>query len=110
MGTLFGAGELTPIALDYPWHPITKDFKLMTLHHMAGRMEAGKGTIEGVSAQNLVQTSPQSWADTDLALKDPIRFEEGKDRQGPDAPAAGGDGRAPLPPPSAPRPPAPPPP
>ena len=100
MGTLFGAGELTPIALDYPWHPITKDFKLMTLYHMARSMEAGKGTIEGVSAQNLVQTSPQSWADTDLALKDPIRFEEGKDRQGPIALGAVATVRAPSPSPS----------
>jgi ABC-type uncharacterized transport system involved in gliding motility auxiliary subunit len=83
MGQLFGAGELTPIAAEYPYHEITRNFRLMTLYHMARSAQAGKGTVEGVTAQDLVQTSGQSWAETDLKLGDRIVFDEKKDRKGP---------------------------
>jgi len=88
MGQLFGFSELAPLAIEYPWHPITKDFRLPTLYGGARSVEAGKGTVEGVSAQDLVKTSAQSWAESDLALKGPLKFEEGKDRMGPIALAA----------------------
>jgi len=83
MGQLFGAGELTPIAAEYPYHEITRNFKLMTLFHMARSAQAGKGTVEGVTAQDLVQTSPQSWAETDMKLSGRIVFDEKGDRKGP---------------------------
>jgi ABC-type uncharacterized transport system involved in gliding motility auxiliary subunit len=88
MGQLFGFSELAPLAIEYPWHPITKDFRLPTLYGGARSVQAGKGTVEGVSAQDLVKTSAQSWAESDLALKGPIKYEEGKDRMGPIALAA----------------------
>jgi len=72
----------------------------MTLFHMARSVEAGKGSVEGVSAQNLVQTSPQSWAETDLTLKGKIVFDEKKDRRGPISLAAVATIRAPSPTPS----------
>ena len=100
MGQIFGAGELTPLATDYPFHAITKDFRLMTLFHMARSMEAGKGTAEGVTAQNLVQTSPQSWAESDLTLKGRIVFDEKKDRRGPISLAAVATIRGPSPAPT----------
>ena len=104
MGQLFGAGELTPLATDYPFHAITKDFRLMTLFHMARSAQAGTESVEGVSAQNLVQTSPQSWAETDLAMKGRIVFDEGKDRTGPVSLAVAatvrGPARSPAPSPS----------
>ena len=99
MGQLFGAGELTPLVSDYPYHAITKDFRLMTLFHMARSAQAGKGNVEGVSAQNLLQTSPQSWAETDLSLKGKIVFDESKDRRGPISLAAVATVRGPAPPP-----------
>ena len=37
-----------------------------------------------------METSDQSWAETDLALKGPIKFDEGKDRKGPISLAAVG--------------------
>ncbi|HKC12991.1 MAG TPA: GldG family protein [Vicinamibacteria bacterium] len=84
IGQLFGANELTPIVgPPYPYHEITKDFRIMTAFSMARSMEAGKGSVEGVTAQNLLQTSPQSWAESDLSLKGRIEFNEGKDRRGP---------------------------
>jgi ABC-type uncharacterized transport system involved in gliding motility auxiliary subunit len=83
MGQLFGAGEFTPIAMSYPYHEITKDFRVMTAFHMARGMQAGTASIEGVSAQNLLETSRESWAETDLSLRDPIAYDEGKDKKGP---------------------------
>ena len=50
---------------------------------MARSMEAGKATIEGVSAQDLVKTSRDSWGETDLDLKNRPEFTEGKDKAGP---------------------------
>ncbi len=83
MGQLFGLSELAPLAMEYPYHPITKDFRLTTLFAGARSMEAGKATIDGVTAQNLVLTSKESWAESDLTLKSPIKYDEGKDRKGP---------------------------
>jgi len=80
---IFGTGPLTPIAASYPFHEITKDFRVMTAFHTARSAEAGKGTVEGVSTQTIVQTAPASWAETDLTLKEPIEMNEGKDRKGP---------------------------
>jgi ABC-type uncharacterized transport system involved in gliding motility auxiliary subunit len=83
VGQLFGTGALTPIASSYPFHEITRDFRVMTAFHTARTAEAGKATVDGVTAQNLLQTSPASWAESDLALKEPIEMNEGKDRKGP---------------------------
>jgi len=87
-GQIFGTGELTPIAVDYPYHEITRGFRVMTAFHQARRMQANTGTMEGVFAQDLVKTSPASWAETDLTLKAPVQFDEGKDKKGPIALAA----------------------
>jgi ABC-type uncharacterized transport system involved in gliding motility auxiliary subunit len=83
MGQLFNTGPITPIVAQYPYHEITKDFRVMTAFHTARSLEAGKASVEGVTAQNLIETSPASWAETDLALKQPIEMNEGKDRKGP---------------------------
>jgi len=100
MGQIFGFSELAPLAMEYPWHPITKDFRLPTLYGGARSVAAGKGTVEGVSAQDLVKTSAQSWAESDLALKDPIKFDEGKDRMGPISLAAVATVKGPAPAPT----------
>jgi ABC-type uncharacterized transport system involved in gliding motility auxiliary subunit len=63
-------------------------------------MSAGKGTVEGVTAQDLVKTSERSWAETDLALKGPIKYDEGKDTKGPISLAAVATVKGPTPAPS----------
>jgi ABC-type uncharacterized transport system involved in gliding motility auxiliary subunit len=100
MGQLFGFSELAPLAIEYPWHAITKDFRLPTLYGGARSMKAGTATIEGVSAQDLVKTSDQSWSESDLTLKGPIRFDEGKDTKGPIALAAVATVKGPTPAPT----------
>jgi gliding motility-associatede transport system auxiliary component len=83
MGQLFGTGPLTPLALEYPYHEITKDFRVATAFHTARSATAGTGTVTGVVAQSLVQTAPQSWAESDLTLKEPVEMNAGKDKKGP---------------------------
>jgi len=83
MGQLLGLSELAPLAMDYPYHAITQNFRLSTVFGAARSMSAGKGTVEGVTAQDLVKTSERSWAETDLTLKSPIKYDEGKDKKGP---------------------------
>jgi gliding motility-associatede transport system auxiliary component len=100
MGQLFGISELAPMAMDYPFHPITKDFRLPTVFGGARSVEAGKGTVEGVTAQDLVKTSDQSWAESDLAMKGPIKYEQGKDRMGPISLAAVATVKGPAPSPT----------
>ncbi len=80
---LAGTGPLMPLAAQYPYHEITKDFRLATAFQTSRSMKAGSATTPGVSAQNLVETSSQSWAESDLALKEPVQFDEGKDQKGP---------------------------
>jgi ABC-type uncharacterized transport system involved in gliding motility auxiliary subunit len=83
IGQLFGTGEFTPIVAQYPFHEITKDFRVMTAFHTARSVKAGSASIPGVSAQNLLETSQASWAESDLSLKGRIEMNEGKDRRGP---------------------------
>jgi gliding motility-associatede transport system auxiliary component len=100
MGQLFGFSELAPLAIEYPYHAITKDFRLPTLYGGARSIEAGKATIDGVSAQDLVKTSEQSWAESDLKLKGAIKFDEGSDHKGPISLAAVATVRGPTPTPT----------
>ena len=100
MGQLFGFSELAPLAIEYPYHAITKDFRLPTLYGGARSVAAGKATPEGVTAQDLVKTSEQSWAESDLQLKGPIKFDEGKDRKGPISLAAVATVKGPAPTPT----------
>jgi ABC-type uncharacterized transport system involved in gliding motility auxiliary subunit len=88
MGQVFGTGPLTPIAAQYPYHEITRDFRLMTAFHTARSLKAGAEGATGVTAQNIVETAPASWAESDLTLKDPIEMNEGTDTRGPVALAA----------------------
>lgn len=83
MGQIFGAGELTPMVADYPFHEITRGFRVMTAFHEARSLQAaGTPGTPGVIAQNLVQTSEASWGETDLALKAPVKPDE-QDKKGP---------------------------
>jgi ABC-type uncharacterized transport system involved in gliding motility auxiliary subunit len=83
IGGLYGTGPITPMAFDYPHHEITRDLKVVTAFHEARSMTAGTATQAGVTVQDLVRTSPNSWAESDLSLKEPVKMDEGKDRPGP---------------------------
>jgi len=87
IGRLFGADEFTPIAAPpYPTHPITDRFGLITAFRLARSVTSATAPTGGKTAQSFIQTSPNSWAETDLsALFTGKAVENNKDRdiQGP---------------------------
>ena len=70
-------------------HPITRDFGTMTAFPLARSATPIAGGENGRNAQKLVETSPKSWAETDL--KD--LFEKGQAQPNPDK----GDTLGPIP-------------
>jgi gliding motility-associatede transport system auxiliary component len=85
MGQLFGASEAVPVAASYPSHPITDRFRVITAYPLARSVDVVAGGVNGHNAQPLVQTSPQSWAETDLKglIAGTAKMDEGKDKPGP---------------------------
>jgi ABC-type uncharacterized transport system involved in gliding motility auxiliary subunit len=86
LGRLFGGDYHMPAVTAYEPHTITKDFVgIMTIFPVVRSVTVSKKLPDGISAQPLVFTSPQSWAETDLKTLQEGRstFDEGSDRKGP---------------------------
>ncbi|MBE3072457.1 MAG: GldG family protein, partial [Acidobacteria bacterium] len=66
IGTIFGTDEYVPVAAAYPPHAITDRFKLLTAYPLARAVTPIPGGAGGRTAQAIVETSPKSWAETDL--------------------------------------------
>jgi len=66
LGRAIGAGPEVPLAMVYPAHPITDNFRVMTAFPLTRSVTPIEGGVDGRFAQPLVQTSPRSWAETDL--------------------------------------------
>jgi ABC-type uncharacterized transport system involved in gliding motility auxiliary subunit len=66
MGRLFGADYTVPVAASYPSHPITTRFNLVTAFPLARSVTAVMGGVNGHIAQAFIETSPRSWAETDI--------------------------------------------
>ncbi len=66
MGQLFGADASVPIAADYPFHPITEQFNLLTAYPLARSISASAVPVSGRIPQSFIETSPQSWAEANL--------------------------------------------
>jgi ABC-type uncharacterized transport system involved in gliding motility auxiliary subunit len=66
MGRLLGTDESVPVAASYPSHPITENFNLMTAYPLARSMTPVEGGVNGHTAQRLVETSKNSWGETNL--------------------------------------------
>ncbi len=115
MGRLIGTGAEVPIGMPVP-HPITNDFGgLITAYPLARSVTPVAGGTDGKVAQKIIETSPQSWAESDIkALYEtgkPVRDTGKGDKAGPvslgaavSAPVA--DAATPPPAPDAPPPPA----
>jgi ABC-type uncharacterized transport system involved in gliding motility auxiliary subunit len=71
----------------YPYHEITRDFPFPTRFDGARSMKAGATNPPGVTTQNVLESSKDSWAESDLTLKN-IKFDEKRDTKGPVAIAA----------------------
>jgi hypothetical protein len=86
IGQLYGLklGPIAPVVVQYPYHEITKDLQgLGTVFATVRSVKAGTGSVDGVVTQNLAETSPRSWAETNLDYSKEPQFDEGKDTRGP---------------------------
>lgn len=100
MGQLLGTDASVPVAARYPTHPIVEGFRLLTAYPLARSVQAASG-VEGRAARPFVESSPNSWGETDMTSL----FESGKvendparDLQGPVTLAAAINVDAPEPP------------
>ncbi len=66
MGQLLGTDVSVPVAAKYDPHPITDRFELLTAFPLARSVSAVSGGVDGHTAQNLVETSANSWAESNI--------------------------------------------
>ena len=86
MGQLLGADASVPVVANYPFHPITDRFNLLTAYPLARSVSAVTGNLNGPVAQPFLETSERSWAEADLdelATGQVELNEEAGDRPGP---------------------------
>jgi ABC-type uncharacterized transport system involved in gliding motility auxiliary subunit len=88
VGQMLGTDASVPVAAQYPTHAITQGFRVLTAYPMARSMSPIEGGSTTHTAQPLVNTSQQSWAESDLASlstgKGQVEFNPDKgDKQGP---------------------------
>jgi ABC-type uncharacterized transport system involved in gliding motility auxiliary subunit/ABC-type transport system involved in multi-copper enzyme maturation permease subunit len=82
-GRLFGAGPALPLVNDYnPEHPITHDFRRMTLFPLA-RSVTPKPAPGDAAAAPLAMTGPESFAEPYAGGERHARFDPTHDRRGP---------------------------
>ena len=82
IGQIFGLGAAAPLVSQYADHPMTRELsKLMTFFPMARNVTTSSSTLDYLTTE-LLSTSPNSWAESDL--KDgQAAFDEGQDVKGP---------------------------
>jgi ABC-type uncharacterized transport system involved in gliding motility auxiliary subunit len=87
MGRLIGTDASVPVAANYPSHPITQRFTFITAYPLAREASPISGGVNGHVAQAFVDTSPRSWAETDikgLLTTGQVALDESKgDKKGP---------------------------
>jgi ABC-type uncharacterized transport system involved in gliding motility auxiliary subunit len=66
MGQLIGTDASVPVAATYPSHPITERFNMITAFPLARSVTPAAGATNGRSAQAIIETSPRSWAETNV--------------------------------------------
>ncbi len=66
-GQILGGSSLVPVVVSYKYHPITKDFKIMTFYPLAQVVQLVSPMPEGVEAKILCETSQNSWAKKELS-------------------------------------------
>src|SRR5262249_1926816 len=87
MGRLIGTDASVPVAANYPSHAITQKFTFLTAFPLARSVTPVAGGVGGHTAQSFIETSPRSWAETDiksLLTSGTVKLEEEKgDKKGP---------------------------
>jgi ABC-type uncharacterized transport system involved in gliding motility auxiliary subunit len=87
IGQLLGTDASVPVAANYPQHPITENFNLLTAYAFARAVTPAAGNTQGPTAMTFIETSPRSWAETDvktLTTTGRVEMEEAQgDKPGP---------------------------
>ncbi len=86
MGRLLGTDASIPVAANYPSHPITERFNVFTAYPMARSAAPVSGGVNGHTAQTFVESSPRSWAETDIKTMlstGKVEMDKVKDKPGP---------------------------
>jgi ABC-type uncharacterized transport system involved in gliding motility auxiliary subunit len=84
IGQIFGGDASVPVAATYAAHPITERFNMLTAYPLARSVAPTGSAIEGRVAQTIIETSPRSWAETDLAASGEVALNpEAGDKPGP---------------------------
>src|SRR6185295_15804552 len=87
MGRLIGTDASVPVAANYPSHAITQRFNFITAFPLAREASPVPGGVNGHTAQPFVESSPRSWAETDikgLLTTGQVALDEAKgDKKGP---------------------------
>jgi ABC-type uncharacterized transport system involved in gliding motility auxiliary subunit len=66
MGRILGTDASVPVAANYPQHPITERFNVLTAYPLARSVVAASGGVNGHTAQSFIESSPRSWAEADI--------------------------------------------
>src|SRR5262249_17792116 len=103
MGRLIGTDASVPIAAPpYPSHAITQRFGFITAFPLAREASPVSGGVNGHTAQSVIESSPRSWAETDiktLLTSGQVSLDESKgDKKGPVALASAVSAAAATPP------------
>lgn len=105
MGRLIGTDASVPVAANYPAHPITERFAVITAYPLARSATPVQGGANGRTAQPFIESSPRSWAESDIAgllSTGETSLDEAKgDKAGPVPMASAVSVPAPAPPPDA---------
>lgn len=79
---LLGGDYFMPVVSEYEHHDITSKFRYATFFPYARSVEITEEKPEGVSAEVLAKSSPNSWAERQLDQKQ-VSFDKEKDKAGP---------------------------
>ncbi len=82
MGQLFGMGPEVPLVTDYPPHPVTDQFRVMTFFPYCRSVTPKTEPGPEWTVEPLLRTSANSWGETTLGTPD-VRFDKGRDLAGP---------------------------
>jgi ABC-type uncharacterized transport system involved in gliding motility auxiliary subunit len=87
LGRLIGTDASVPLAANYPTHAITERFDVLTAYPLSRSVAPVSGGVNGRTPITIIETSPNSWAETDMArlVRDgQVELEEARgDRKGP---------------------------
>ncbi len=79
---LFGGDYFMPVITEYEAHEITRNFRYATFFPYARSVDPVDPKPEGITVSVLGKTSPNSWSERQLDLKQ-VTFDKDKDLQGP---------------------------